>query len=107
MRSAGGVALATKTSTDIIGDMHEILRLLPARAIILDLGSRTGSFAADPEWITVRVDVEVPTECPRTFVAARAEALPFRNGQFSAVILNHSLEHFEGLDQALDEISRV
>ena len=49
----------------------------------------------------------MPAERPRTFVAARAEALPFRNGQFAAVISNHSLEHFEGLDKALDEIGRV
>lgn len=87
--------------------MHEILRLLPAGAFVLDLGSRTGSFAANPEWVTVRVDMEVPTEGLRTFVAARAEALTFRKGQFVAVISNHSLEHFERLEQALDEITRV
>jgi SAM-dependent methyltransferase len=87
--------------------MHEILRLLPARAFVLDLGSRTGSFTAEPGWIAVRVDVEVPAGCPPTFVAARAEALPFRNGQFAAVISNHSLEHFGGLEEALDEIGRV
>lgn len=52
--------------------MHEILRLLPAG--VLDLGSRTGSFAANPEWVTVRVDLEVPTEGLRTIVAARAES---------------------------------
>jgi hypothetical protein len=55
-------------------NMHEILRLLPAG--VLDLGSRTGSFAADPERVTVRVDLEVPTEGLRTFVAARAESAP-------------------------------
>ena len=87
--------------------MHEILRLLPSGTFVLDLGSRTGSFAAEPEWTAVRVDAEVPAECPRTFVPARAEALPFRNGQFVAVISNHSLEHFEGLEQVLDEIRRV
>ena len=57
--------------------------------------------------MAVRVDVEVPAGCPRGFVAARAEALPFRDGQFAAVISNHSLEHFEGLEGALDEIGRV
>jgi SAM-dependent methyltransferase/DNA-directed RNA polymerase subunit RPC12/RpoP len=87
--------------------MHEILRRLPVGAFVLDLGSRTGSFAASAEWIAVRVDAEVPDQCPRTFVAARAEALPFRNGQFAALISNHSLEHFEGLEHALDEIGRV
>jgi SAM-dependent methyltransferase len=87
--------------------MHEILRMLPPGAFVLDLGSRTGSFAKEPGWTAIRVDAEVPAECPRGFVAARAEALPFRNGQFAAVISNHSLEHFEGLEEALDEIGRV
>jgi SAM-dependent methyltransferase len=87
--------------------MHEIFRLLSSRPVILDLGSRTGSFTAEPGWIAVRVDAEVPVDCPSMFVAARAEALPFRDGQFAAIIANHSLEHFEALEQALDEISRV
>lgn len=87
--------------------MHEILRLLPAGAFVLDLGSRTGSFAAEPGWIAVRVDLEVPAGRLPGFVAARAEALPFRDGQFAAVISNHSLEHFEGLAEALAEIGRV
>ena len=87
--------------------MHEIFRLLPARALILDLGSGTGSFAAEPEWVAVRVDAKVPRARPITFVAARAEALPFRNRQFTAVIANHSLEHFERLEEALGEIGRV
>ncbi len=90
-----------------MSSVHDILRLLPPGAFVLDLGSRTGSFAAEPGWITVRVDAEVPAECPSTFVAARAEALPFRDGQFTAVISNHSLEHFEGLEAALEEIRRV
>jgi len=81
--------------------------MLPAGASVLDLGSRSGSFAADPRWIVVHADAEIPTNCPSRFVAARAEALPFRNGQFVALVLNHSLEHFEALEEALDEIGRV
>ena len=75
---------------------------------MLDLGSRTGSFAAEA-WacITICLDAEVPGAHPRRFVAARAEALPFRDRQFAAVISNHSLEHFEALGPSLDEIGRV
>jgi ubiquinone/menaquinone biosynthesis C-methylase UbiE len=46
-------------------------------------------------------------KCRPSAVTARAEALPFRTGQFAAVISNHSLEHFEGLEEALDEIGQV
>jgi SAM-dependent methyltransferase len=87
--------------------MHEILCSVPNGAYVLDLGSRTGSFAAGSDWFVVRVDAEVPADCPAGLVAARAEALPFRDRQFNAVISNHSLEHFEGLDAALAEIGRV
>ena len=89
--------------------MHEILRKLPAGALVLDLGSRTGSFAAE-KWgsTAIGVDAEAPGGTrPQRFVAARAEALPFRGGQFAAVISNHSLEHFEALGASLDEIGRV
>lgn len=47
-----------------------------------------------------------PRACVPSWLLA-PKALPFRNGQFAAVISNHSLEHFEGLEQALDEIRRV
>ena len=88
--------------------MHEILERLRPGAYVLDLGSRTGSFPSDGlACLTVCVDAQIPAVAPPGFVAARAEALPFRDGQFQAVISNHSLEHFEALDQALDEIGRV
>ena len=88
--------------------MHEILRLAPRGSYVLDLGSRTGSFAPETAaCATVCVDAEVPSSHQPLFVAARAEALPFRDGQFAAVISNHSLEHFEGLEQSLNEIGRV
>ena len=88
--------------------MHEILRALPRGAYVLDVGSRTGSFTAgDFPCTTVCVDAEVPSSHQPVFVAARAEALPFRDGQFAAVISNHSLEHFERLEESLSEIGRV
>lgn len=88
--------------------MHEILRLMPRGSYVLDLGSRTGSFATDGvACTTVCVDAEVPPSHQPLFVAARAEALAFRDGQFAAVIANHSLEHFERLEESLHEIGRV
>lgn len=88
--------------------MHEILRALPRGSFALDIGSRTGSFSTDGlGCTTVCVDAEAPGSPPRLFVAARAEALPFRDGQFAAVISNHSLEHFEALGESLREMGRV
>jgi len=89
-------------------EVHEILTTLPAGAYVLDLGSRTGSFNSEGlPCVTICVDADVPGTHPQRFVAARAEALPFRDGRFAAVISNHSLEHFEALSEALDEIGRV
>jgi len=88
--------------------VHEIFGILRPGAYVLDLGSRTGSFSSEGlACTTVCVDAEVPGSHPRLFVAARAEALPFRDGQFTAIISNHSLEHFEALPAALAEIGRV
>jgi len=90
------------------GGVHEILRRLPPGAYVLDLGSRTGSFPRGGlNGTAVCVDAEIPADRPPLFVAARAEALPFRDRQFTAVISNHSLEHFDGLDESLHEIGRV
>jgi SAM-dependent methyltransferase len=81
---------------------------MPRGSYVLDLGSRTGSFATETAaCTTVCVDAEVPTSHQPLFVAARAEALPFRDGQFDAVISNHSLEHFEGLEESLREMGRA
>src|SRR5262249_27454317 len=41
------------------------------------------------------------------FVQADASSLPFASRTFDAVILNHTLEHFERLKPALQEIGRV
>ena len=81
---------------------------MPRGSYVLDLGSRTGSFATGTAaCTTVFVDAEVPPSHQPLFVAARAEALPFRDGQFAAIVSNHSLEHFEGLEASLGEIGRV
>ena len=81
---------------------------MPRGSYVLDLGSRSGSFAPETAvCTTICVDAEVPSSHQALFVAARAEALPFRDSQFAAVVSNHSLEHFEALDESLREMGRV
>jgi hypothetical protein len=89
--------------------MHEILRRLPAGARVLDLGSRDGSFDASNYPVrVVRADLEVPSGGHRdVFVCADAAALPFATASFDAIVANHSLEHFERLNEALEEMGRV
>jgi SAM-dependent methyltransferase len=89
--------------------MHEILRHLPEGARVLDLGSRGGSFDASRYPVrVVRVDLEIPGGGSHAaFVQADASSLPFPNASFDAVIANHSLEHFERLEPALQELGRV
>lgn len=88
--------------------MHEILSQMSAGRV-LDLGSRGGSF--DPRrrgFRTVRVDLDIPAGAENADrVRADAARLPFREGCFQAIIANHSLEHFERLDEALAEIGRT
>lgn len=90
--------------------MYEILRNLPAGSFVLDLGSSKGSF---PHTATgarsVRLDRQISSiSTDRAFqIEADAAMLPFKDKAFAAVISNHSLEHFEGMSEALREIGRV
>ena len=90
--------------------MHEILGNLRTGSIVLDLGCRAGSFPPDSTSArVVRVDRELPStrEAGAGFVQADAAQLPFASQTFAAVILNHSLEHFDDLAGALQEIGRI
>ena len=89
--------------------MHEILRHLPAGALVLDLGCSAGSFdAAAFPFVTIRMDLEPLGASSRgTGVQADAASLPFRGRAFNAVVCNHGLEHFKRLKPALQEIGRV
>lgn len=90
--------------------MHEILTTLPVHSFVLDLGCATGSFANDAtSACVVRLDLGEPPhgQRPHHFVRGDGAALPFRSGQFAAVIANHSLEHVERLDEVLQEVRRV
>ena len=86
--------------------MHEILQRLRPGDRVLDLGSASGSFAeADTAATVFRADLS-PQAIPR-FACSDARMLPFRDESFNAVILNHSLEHFDSPATVLSEIRRV
>jgi SAM-dependent methyltransferase len=89
--------------------MHEILRQLEPGAFVLDLGCSAGSFHAnETRATTVRLDLEhSPNHPGGFFVQGDAARLPFADQTFAAVISNHSLEHIENLECALNEVRRV
>ncbi|MGH9675068.1 MAG: class I SAM-dependent methyltransferase [Bryobacteraceae bacterium] len=89
--------------------MHEILSRLAEGMRVLDLGSKTGSFdAASIPALSVRLDLKWHRRSPPAFfVQGDAARLPFASRSFDAVIASHSLEHFENLKDALQEIGRV
>jgi SAM-dependent methyltransferase len=89
--------------------MHEIIANLPADSIVLDLGCAKGSFArANTRAAVVRFDRDLPTSIPsEVVVQGDAGRLPFRDSCIHAIVANHSLEHFEDLQDCLREIGRV
>ena len=88
--------------------MHEILSILPPGSRVLDLGSGSGSFDASRYDLAVtRADLDRPQTPPSRFVNCSAARLPFQSRSFDALILNHSLEHFEELDESIREMGRV
>ena len=89
--------------------MHEVLRHLQEGARVLDLGSRSGSFNGSVYPLrTIRLDLEAPAGAASGgFVHADAAHLPFAAASFDFVVSNHSLEHFERLEESLAELGRV
>ncbi len=88
--------------------MQQILTKLPPGSRVLDLGSGPGSFdAAGLPLTIVRADIAAAGCGPRDFVVCSSARLPFADHAFDAVILNHSLEHFECLADSVGEIARV
>jgi SAM-dependent methyltransferase len=88
--------------------MQQILRILAPGSRVLDLGSGSGSFDATgfPLHI-VRADIAAASNGRGDFVTCSSARLPFRDGTFNALILNHSLEHFDSLADSVNEIARV
>jgi len=88
--------------------MYELLRNLPAKARVLDLGCGNGSFDASGLRATViGLDLEGGSSSPPRFVRGDASALPFAANTFDAIVSNHSLEHVRDVDGCLAEIHRV
>ncbi|MEQ1887134.1 MAG: class I SAM-dependent methyltransferase [Bryobacteraceae bacterium] len=88
--------------------MHEILRQLGSHHRVLDLGCASGSFPDhDSAATVVRADLERPSGKGLRFVRCDARSLPFAEHSFDAVILNHSLEHFENPASVLAEVRRI
>jgi SAM-dependent methyltransferase len=86
----------------------DLLRNLPPRARVLDLGARTGSFRSPrKDLIVVRLDLDISPAADGLRVAGDAARLPFRTACFHAIVSNHSLEHFVELEPAVREIGRV
>lgn len=83
---------------------------IPPDAVVLDLGSNKGSYAAGRYgFTTIRVDVQRAQgmDDGALFVQADAARLPFKEQVFTVVICNNSLEHFAELEKVLAEIRRV
>jgi SAM-dependent methyltransferase len=93
--------------------MYEILARLPSGSLVLDLGSGAGSFDTSASLTVIRADLDPPpcrepmSRGTNNFIRCSAAHLPFRNQLFHAVICNHSLEHFEDLENSIREITRV
>jgi SAM-dependent methyltransferase len=87
----------------------DLIDRLPPGARVLDLGARTGSFHTNrKDLVIVRVDLEIaPARGHGSYVAADAARLPFRPAAFHLIVSNHSLEHFEALEETLREIGRT
>jgi SAM-dependent methyltransferase len=86
--------------------VHEILQRLGPADRVLDLGCASGSFPqADTAATVFRADLSMQTV--ERFACCDARTLPFRDQSFNAVIMNHSLEHFENPENVLKEVRRV
>jgi SAM-dependent methyltransferase len=85
--------------------VYGILASCDERDWVLDLGCQYGSFPSSATRASVvRLDLDAQGAGA---VMADAARMPFRDAVFSAIIANHSLEHFVELDAVLHEIARV
>jgi SAM-dependent methyltransferase len=91
--------------------VHEVLKILPREAVILDIGSARGSFAGSAVCGSViRIDLGrmSPSDAPNvSHVQADAARLPIRDSSIDYAVCNHSLEHMDDLHGVLAELKRV
>lgn len=98
--------------------------MLPPACRVLELGCGTGGlWAANQEWIPAGWDITLSDFSPGMLAQAQAtlaavahpfafevvdaQAIPYADGTFDAVIANHMLYHVPDLPRALAEIQRV
>jgi SAM-dependent methyltransferase len=100
--------------------LAQLVRLLPARARVLNIGIGDGTFeelalargldvhALDPDAGTVHA-LRAHLALGERAQAGRAEAIPFPDQHFDAVVLAEVLEHLDErtLEQARNEVHRV
>lgn len=119
------IRLHQRFSTNRYGQMRWMFdRIqLPETASVLELGCGTGilwrgSVKVPRGWRVILSDVsdgmlrETRDHLAQlghsfTYMEADAQAIPFRNMSFDAVIANHMLYHVPDIPRALDEIRRV
>ena len=109
---------ANRWSDEHIAEIAEMLAPhLGERRAVLDLGGGTGALAVrmaevfpadvtvlDPTPEMVRY---VPTHPRVTGLVGSAEAMPFADGEFDAVVVSDAFHHFRDQDGAVREIVRV
>ncbi len=119
------VRLHQRFSTNRYGLMRWIFDRIevPDHAHVLDLGCGTGilwrgSVQVPPGWRVILTDMsdgmlrETRAGLTRlgrsfTYLQSDAQAIPFRDASFDAVIANHMLYHVPDIPRALDEVRRV
>jgi len=119
------IRLHQRFSTNRYGQMRWMFdRIqLPENARVLELGCGTGilwrgSVKVPHGWRVILTDMsdgmlrETRDSLARlgrsfTYMQADAQAIPFRDASFDAVIANHMLYHVPDIPRALDEVRRV
>ena len=90
--------------------MDDLVRDLPASALVLDLGASGGSFsyASTPARV-MALDVAFPANPQETWARTLADSrsLPLKKNVVDVVVCNHTLEHFEDYEASIREIDRV